>query len=173
MLAERIGRSQPHTCRLLKMIACPINTKAPWSVAEAATLKEFADEMKRTKYIRSSNGDSSSGNKSKDGASDGNLTKNIARARLRLLKQQVVKERQKNQILKGNFLPREQVEQGWVDRARYFKSTLMTFAQSTAPLLTGIEDVDEIERILNDGLMDVLTEYARPPRPGLDDVTAA
>ncbi len=78
----------------------------------------------------------------------------------------MLKLRLERGILQREYLPRDQVEQGWIDRVKYFKAGLEGLGKSLAPRIAGVESSQDIQGVIDGAVRDVLWQLSRPQ--GLD-----
>jgi len=66
-----------------------------------------------------------------------------------------------NEILEGQYMPREEIETQWANRVIELKAGLLALGRKIAGQIADVEVRLEVERVINDEVYELLEQYAR------------
>lgn len=166
-LAREVGVSKGTMSRLLARDDCPISTKGPWNARDVKRMAAYRETIQedRAAALHGAKGEDAD---EAAGLVPGTRAKLDASIKVEKLKQM----RHDRKMKEGKTIDLEDVEAGWVSRARYFKATLYSMLRGMAPRVAAEDDPAKCEQMLI-AAGDVLLEgYMREPLPGVDDPDA-
>lgn len=97
----------------------------------------------------------------------------LSEERAKLAKSQREKYELQNARLRGELIPIEVVESEWADMLLAFRAKIMSISNKTAPIISGMESIAEIEETLKKYHMEALNELAEfdPAQYGVGEHT--
>jgi hypothetical protein len=154
-LAKAIGITQQVLSGHLRRVDCPLPQMPPWSERHVEIYNAWREMLREEKV-------------------DENAIRSVAQAHkthreieVKLKMQRMLKVKLEREILEKLYINREEVETGWVSRANHFRQSLERLPAAVAPALVGLSAAD-IEHELQVRLTEIVDNYSRRPRPGLD-----
>lgn len=84
----------------------------------------------------------------------------LARERALLAKSQRTKLDMEIEVLRGKLLPADKVESAWAALAAAFRARMLSLPSKCAPMTTGLANVAEVERVIEESVHDALDELS-------------